>query len=69
VRKFVLGRVDPLSKGFNLLQLLTPQFVDFLVKCQWVPLIREDGESIINKHLMSSAPGMLSIGISATFAF
>ena len=47
--ELVLGRIRPLPERFNLLQLVAPQFVNFLVECQWVPLIRKDGESIINK--------------------
>jgi hypothetical protein len=54
-----------LPKRFNLLQLLTPQFVNFLVECQWVPLIREDGESIINKRLMGGFPDRSRAGFSA----
>ena len=37
VGEFVLGRIRGLAQRFNLLQLLAPEFVDFLVECQSAP--------------------------------
>jgi hypothetical protein len=37
VSEFVFAGIDLLSQSFNLFQLLAPQFVNFLVECQWVP--------------------------------
>src|ERR1022692_240296 len=51
VSKGVLGGIGLLPKCLDLLQLVAPQFVNLLVECQWVPLLRGDRESIINKLL------------------
>ena len=36
---FVAVRIRLLSESFNLLQFLAPQFVDFFVECQRIPLL------------------------------